>query len=61
MRVIGTRVDVARGSTVDIDVTFSAPPGEHAIVLLPSARAHEVPVVLEGRWFTDALPSVIAI
>jgi hypothetical protein len=61
MRVIGARVDIARGSTVEIDVTFSVPPGEEQIVLLPSGRARAVPLRDGARWFSDATPSVIGL
>ena len=61
MRVIGGRVDIARGSAVEVDVTFSAPPGEQQIVLLPSGRARAVPLRDGSRWFSDETPNVIAL
>jgi hypothetical protein len=61
MRVIGARVDIARGGLVEIDLTFSVPPGEEQIVLLPSGRARAVPLRDGARWFSDATPSVIGL
>jgi len=61
MRVIGARVDIARGAAVQIDVTFDAPPGEQQIVLLPSGRARAVPLRDGARWFSDEMPSVITL
>jgi hypothetical protein len=61
MRVIGTRVDVARGASVEVDVTFDAPPRVRSFVLLPSARAQPVPLVDGGTRVNDALPATIGI
>ena len=54
--VIGTRVDIAQGATVTIDVEFSAPPGVHRILLTPSARApRAVPFRLSGQRVEDSV------
>ena len=61
MRVIGTRVDIARGATVEIDVTFDAPPEERWIDLLPSGRARAVPLRDGAKWFSDEARATIVI
>jgi hypothetical protein len=60
MRVVGTRVDIARAAIVVIDVTFDAPPGARDIVLLPSGRPHPVPLVDGKARFNDATPVEVA-
>jgi len=54
MRVVGTRIDIARGDTKDIRVAFDAPPGA-SIELLPSGRVPAVPVRFRGRVHTDGV------
>jgi hypothetical protein len=54
--VIGTRVDIARGTTVTIDVEFSAPPDVQRILLMPSGRARPVPVTEGAQRVNDAVP-----
>jgi hypothetical protein len=51
-RVIGTRLDIARGTTAMLEVVFSVPPGVHWIVLIPSGRATPVPLRV-GEHVTD--------
>lgn len=52
-RVIGTRLDIARGSSAEIEIVFSIPPEMHRMVLLPSARAAPVTVVIGGLRLKD--------
>jgi hypothetical protein len=55
--VIGTRVDIARGAAVTIDVEFSAPPGVRRFLLTPSGRAPRAVLLRLGtRQVDDAVP-----
>jgi hypothetical protein len=54
-RVIGTRVDIARASSVTFEVSFSIPPDVRAIALAPSGRAWPIPLRFGGRAINDAV------
>jgi hypothetical protein len=60
-RVIGTRVDIARGATVTLTVQFTAPPEADRLVLVPSGRARPVPVRIGSQRSDDAATRVFAI
>jgi len=57
--VIGTRLDIPRGTTATLEVEFSVPPGVSSIVLLPSARANPVPLRVGDRATDDEVPRVV--
>lgn len=61
MRVIGARIDVPLGETVTVDVSFSAPPGNDALTILPSGRAFPVSYRFEGFATDDAKPRRVRI
>jgi hypothetical protein len=60
-RVIGTRVDVARGGTVTVRVEFTAPAGIDRFVLIPSGRAQPVPARIGSERVDDAVPRSVKI
>jgi hypothetical protein len=61
MRVIGALVDIRRGTTATVDVSFSVPQSVDHVVLLPSARVRPVPVKAGGLVLDDAKRRVIPI
>lgn len=58
-RVIGTRIDIARGQSVTIEVAFSAPPGVDRLLLLPSGRARPVPMMFGPKRLDDERTRII--
>jgi len=58
MRVIGTRIDVGRTETMNVVVTFDAPPNAR-IQLLPSGRIPPMTVDVRGKQLDDAKPRAI--
>jgi hypothetical protein len=60
MRVVGTRLDVARAHTQYVVVVFDAPP-KAQIDLMPSGRIPPVPFDFAGRSLDDAVPHRIAL
>jgi hypothetical protein len=60
MRVVGTRLDVARAQTKNVVVVFDAPP-KAQIDLMPSGRIPPVPFDFAGRSLDDAGPHRIAL
>jgi hypothetical protein len=60
-RVIGTRVDIARGRTLTLTVEFTAPSGVERLVLIPSGRAKPVPARIGARRLDDEVPRALAI
>ena len=61
MRVIGTRLDIAQGGSVTLEVVFSVPPEITRIVVLPSARPRPVRLSVGGRSLDDRVRRVVEI
>ncbi|MGH2785983.1 MAG: DUF4012 domain-containing protein [Actinomycetota bacterium] len=61
MRVVATRLDIARGGSAVVEVLFNVPPEVARIILLPSARAAPVTVRLEELVVDDSVMRALAI
>ena len=55
-KVVGFVYGVKVGDSRTVKITFSVPKNQ-VFLLIPSARAHPVPVTTPGRKFTDAQPA----
>lgn len=61
MRVVATRLDIARASSAVVELVFSVPPGVERLILLPSARAVPMEVRLNDGVLDDSTRRILAV
>ena len=58
-RLLGTRIDVARGASATVTFSFDLPPAEDQLVVVPSARVPPVQWTAGGDTWKDRVPRTV--